>query len=142
MRVATRLFPAIVILAGFFLIRIWLYRLPSADVFRGSNSKSLFGVGDDDPTEVKGDEDLITPTTASKDERIGVTEMASATATAQKRPSTTTVAQEEVTATRISLDFLDQVVVIGKTEKEDTSWVEKLPTSVFSAAWILPCDKC
>jgi hypothetical protein len=36
---------------------------------------------------------------------------------------------------------LDQIVVIGKTESEDTSWVEKLPTLVFSAAWILPCDK-
>lgn len=129
MRAATRVFPAILILAGFFLIRIYLYRLPIADAFHGSNFKSLVGVEDDASTEVDETVDLAS-VSATNDGRIEATttpqDGLSATATA--------VIQEQASATGTSPSSSDQIVVIGKTESEDTSWVDKLPTSVFSAS--------
>ena len=138
MRTATRLLPAILILAGFFLIRIYLYRLPISDAFQGSNFKSLVGAGDDTSTKVNEAMDLASTSSAPNDGRI------EATATAQSETSSTTTVniQEQTSPAGTSPNSLDQVVVIGKIESEDTSWVEKLPTSVFSAASILPYDKC
>jgi hypothetical protein len=136
MRAATRLLPAVVILAGLFLITTYLYRLPITDAFHGSNFKSLVDV-EDDP--LRGVNETVDPATTSapNDGRF------EAIATSLDRTSATATAtvEEQTSATETSLSSLDQIVVIGKTESEDTSWVEKLPTLVFSAAWILPCDK-
>jgi len=133
MRTATRLLPAVLILAGFFLIKVYLHRLPVADVFHGSNFKSLLGTEDDASMEVDKAVDLP-PTSASDGGRI------EATATVHSEVSATTTV-EQASATGTSSNSLDQIVVIGKLQSEDTSWVEKLPTLVFSAPWILPCNK-
>jgi hypothetical protein len=101
---------------------------------------SLVGTRDDAPTGIKETVDLI-PATPPNEERIDAADMSSVTATAQERTSATPITQEKVLATGTSSSYLGQIVVTGKTESKDTSWVEKLPTLVFSAAWILPCDK-
>jgi hypothetical protein len=101
---------------------------------------SLAGTRDDAPTGIKETVDLVLATPPNE-ERIDAADMTSVTATAQERTSATPITQEKVLATGTSSSYLGQIVVTGKTESKDTSWVEKLPTLVFSAAWILPCDK-
>ena len=113
MRTATLWFPAIVILAGFFLIRIYLYRLPIASVLHGSSFGSFVGVADDASTKVNETVKLA-PEAAPSDRPI------QATATSwQEAPAM---------VTQTALSSLDQIVVMGRTNSEDTSWVEKLPT--------------
>jgi hypothetical protein len=101
---------------------------------------SLAGTRDDAPTEIKETVDLVLATPPNE-ERIDAADMTSFTATAQERTSATAITQEKVLAIGTSSNYLGQNVVTVKTESKDTSWVEKLPTLVFSAAWILPCDK-
>jgi len=125
MKAATRLLPAILILMGFFLIRIHLYRLPIADVPHVPNVKSLLGAEDDVPTRVDEDAELAS-TSALNDKRI------QATATVQAQTST---AGPSSTA-------LDQIVVMARTNNDDTSWVNKLPSLVISAARIISYEKC
>lgn len=130
MRAATRVFSAIFILAGFFLIKTYLYHLPIAEAFHGSDIMSLADVGQDASTKVN--ETIELPSSSALDDGH-----VQATATAQNQASATEI---ETTSTSSSI-FLDQIVVMGKTNSEDTSWVEKLPTSVFSAAWSFTCDE-
>jgi len=117
MKAATRLFPAILILMGFFFIRVYLYRLPIADVLHVPNVKSLLGAEDDVSTKIDEDAELAS-TSALNDERI------QATATIQAQTS----------ATGPSSTALDQIVVMARTNNDDTSWVDKLSSLVFSAA--------
>ncbi|KAH0202390.1 hypothetical protein KCU99_g4599, partial [Aureobasidium melanogenum] len=123
MRAATRIWSAILILATFFLIRTYLYRLPIAELFHGSDIKPLVGVGDDASTEVDETVGLASPS-ALGDER------SQATATIQDGPSAagTTTPTTSASPSASSLSSLDQIIVTGKTNSEDTSWVEKLPT--------------
>lgn len=121
MLAATRLFPAILIILGFFLIRTYLYRLPIADVFDDSNFSSLVDAKDDGSTKAN---EAVELATANAPEN-GIIQ---ATATVPK----------QTPATATTLTPLDQIVVIGKLQSEDTSWVEKLPMWVLQAPLILP----
>lgn len=127
MKAAIRFVPAILILAGFFLIRIYLYRLPIAKAFHGSNLRSFVDVGDDASTEISQSVE-VAPTVTPNEGR------SQATATTQGRASAT----EATTAS--SPNPMDQLVVLGTTDSEDTSWVEKLPTSVIRLK--TPSGKC
>lgn len=131
MKAATRFIPAILILAGFFLIKTCLYRLPTADALHSYNFKSLVGFGKDASTKADKILDLAS-SSALYDGRFQVT------ATAQDRASAT-----EIMTTSIgSSSSLDHIVVMGRTNTEDTSWVEKLPASVFLTGLIFKCDGC
>ncbi|KAH0365836.1 hypothetical protein KCU65_g5805, partial [Aureobasidium melanogenum] len=123
MRAATRIWSAILILASFFLIRTYLYRLPIAQIFDGAEFKPLVGVGNDASNEVNESVEWASSTTPS-DER------SQATATNQDGPSAAETATPELSASpsASSSSSLDQIIVMGKTNSEDTSWVEKLPT--------------
>lgn len=127
MKAAARFVPATLILAGFFLIRTYLYRLPIAEAFHGSNLRSFVDVGDDASTEISQSVELAPTSTLNEG-------CFQATTTTQGRASAT----EATTAS--SSSSLDQIVVMGTTNSEDTSWVEKLPLSVIRF-WF-SCDKC
>ncbi|KAI4747583.1 hypothetical protein E4T50_02112 [Aureobasidium sp. EXF-12298] len=114
MKAAIRFVPAILILAGFLLIRTYLYRLPIAEAFHGSNLRSFVDVGDDASTEISQSVELA-PTVTPNEGRF------EETATTQGKTSPI----EATTAS--SSNALDQIVVMGTTNSEDTSWVEKLP---------------
>ncbi|KAG9635931.1 hypothetical protein KCU64_g14818, partial [Aureobasidium melanogenum] len=114
MKAAARFVPAILILAGFFLVRTYLYRLPIAKAFHGSNLKSFVDAGDDAASEVSQAAELASTVTPNEGRF-------QATATTQGSASPT-----EVT-TASNSNSLDQIVVVGTTNSEDTSWVEKLP---------------
>ncbi|KAI4726128.1 hypothetical protein E4T49_06055 [Aureobasidium sp. EXF-10728] len=134
MRAATRFLPAILIITVFFLVRTYLYRLPIAEAFHGSDFKSLVGIGDDASTEASTKVNKIVGLASTSAPNDGG---AQATATAQDMPSATK------TTTMSSSSIPDQIVVMGKTNSEDTSWVEKLPTwrnavySVDNDTWSL-----
>ncbi|CAD0110941.1 unnamed protein product [Aureobasidium uvarum] len=122
MKAVTRIFPAVLILAGFFLTKTYLHRLPIPKAFHGSSFKSLVDAGDDASTEAPTDINEaveLAPTSATNVGRF------QATPTAQDRAS----AIEAPTSSSISPD---QIVVMGRINSDDTSWVEKLPKSVFS----------
>ncbi|KAG9760249.1 hypothetical protein KCU73_g2984, partial [Aureobasidium melanogenum] len=134
MKAAIRFVPAILILAGFFLIRTYLYRLPIARAFHGSNLRLFVDVGDNASSEVSQAVELAS-TTRPNEGRFQVT------ATTQGRASAT----EATTAS--SPNPMDQLVVLGTTNSEDTSWVKKLPTwqnavySVDNNTWPLHTSK-
>lgn len=118
MKAATRALPAMLILAGFFLIRTYLYRLPIAATLHESNTGSLVHIGDDAISKIHEAVERA-PTPAQNDWRF------QATATAQNSVSATEI------ATASSLNSLNRIVVMGTTNSEDTSWVEKLPALVL-----------
>jgi hypothetical protein len=95
-------------------------------MLHGSNFDSLVGDGTDASRKLSEVVNLA-PTSASSEARVGATQD-------HTSAITTAITQEQSTATETSLSSLDQIVVMGRTKNEDTSWVEKLPTSVFSAA--------
>lgn len=117
MKAATRLFPAILILVGFLLIRICLYRLPSLDMLHSTNIKPLVGVDDARAKEVAG----LPSTSALNSERI----------------QATSTVQDQNLATSVSSTVSDQIVVMATTDKDDTSWIKKLSKFVFWATWII-----
>ncbi|KAI4715231.1 hypothetical protein E4T48_08593 [Aureobasidium sp. EXF-10727] len=118
MKATTRVSPAILILAGLFLIKTYLYRLPVVEAFRGLELKSLADAGDDASTDVstKVDQDV---------------ELASISALNDGRLQATATAQDTAPAFKTSVihspSSLDQIVVMGRTNSDDTSWVERLP---------------
>lgn len=118
------------------MIKTYLYRLPIAEVFHGPNSKPFVGVGGDASTEVDETVEQASPP-ALGDERV------QATVTMQDEPSATetTTPITSASASASSSSYLDQIIVMGKTNSEDTSWVEELPTSVFSAASVSTRDE-
>lgn len=104
-------------LAGFFLIRLYLYRLPIAEVLHDSNFSSFVGVKDD--ASIKVDKAVKLAPESPKDGPI------QATATSREEtPATAT----QISIPETDMSSLDQIVVMGRTHNEDTSWVEKLPT--------------
>ncbi|KAG9696238.1 hypothetical protein KCU95_g4436, partial [Aureobasidium melanogenum] len=119
MKAATRFLPAILILAGFFLIRRCLYRLPITEAFHAANFRSFVDTGDGASTRVNETVELAS-SSALNDGRF----QATATATVLDKASATA----PIRTSTSSLNSLDQIVVMGKTNSEDTSWVEKLPT--------------
>jgi hypothetical protein len=131
MKAATRLWPAMLILACFFLIRIYLCRLPIARVVHGPDIDSFIDVEDGPSTEVKEALELA-PMSALNDGQSQHRASAAVTATTQDQNPTPTT----------SSSYLDQIIVMGRTNSDDTSWVEKLPMSVILAMWILSYDEC
>lgn len=109
------------------MIRTYLYRLPIARAFHGSNLRLFVDVGDNASSEVSQAVELAS-TTRPNEGRFQVT------ATTQGRASAT----EATTAS--SPNPMDQLVVLGTTNSEDTSWVKKLPTSVIRLK--SPSGKC
>ncbi|KEQ59545.1 uncharacterized protein M437DRAFT_77999 [Aureobasidium melanogenum CBS 110374] len=87
--------------------------------FHGSNFRSFVDAEDGALTKANETVELAS-SSALNDERFEAT----ATATALNRAPATA----STTTSTSSLSSLDQIVVMGKTNSEDTSWVEKLPT--------------
>jgi hypothetical protein len=136
MRTATQLYSAILILAGFFLISIYLYRLPTTNVLYSQDRNPLVDLGDNASTKTNEAVELA-PTSALNDGRS----QGSAIVQHHASATTTATSQDQISAPVTNLSSLDQIIVMGRINSDDTSWVEKLPMSVFPAAWILPCDK-
>lgn len=61
----------------------------------------------------------------------------SASAPNSERIQATATVESQNLATSVSSTASDQIVVMATTNKDDTSWVKKLPEFVFKAAWII-----
>jgi hypothetical protein len=117
------------------LIRIYLYRLPTTNVLYSQNPNPLVDLGDDASTKIYETVEL-TPTSALNDGRS----QGSAIVQDQASATTTTASQDQISAPATNLSSVDQIIVMGRINGDETSWVEKLPLSVFPTSSILSCD--
>jgi hypothetical protein len=54
----------------------------------------------------------------------------------------TATTQDQTPIPTTSSSSMDQIIVMGRVNSDDTSWVEKLPMSVISAIWALSYNEC
>jgi hypothetical protein len=111
------------------LIRIYLHCLPTTNVLYDQDPSFPVDLGDDASTKIYEAVEL-TPTSALNDGRS----QGSAIVQDQASATTTTASQDQISAPATSLSSVDQIIVMGRTNSDETSWVEKLPMSVFPAA--------
>lgn len=115
MRAWSRFFTAILILGGLFFIRKYLDHLLEVEGqihdYRSELSVSVGGY-----VLTKAD---------------GVVGLDTTFAAKYRHLQATAATQHEMSATFVSPDCIDRIVVMGKINDEDTSWVRKLPRSVL-----------
>lgn len=121
MKAGSRFLTAILVSGGFFLIKTSLYHLLKVEgQLHDCRYELSVSVGNNVLTRTHEAVALGT-TSITKDRYL------QATATTQ----------HEISATNVSPNSMDRIVVMGKINGEDTAWVRKLPTLVLPKAWNL-----